>query len=81
MVNQFFYGFDTAQHSIKVLDIICIFFVNEIKEIAVRLEPVKRTPEENAMMVRAWQSSAIRWIIAISIAYGLLAFGTWLMPN
>ncbi|MEQ1813366.1 MAG: hypothetical protein ABL860_02795 [Candidatus Nitrotoga sp.] len=46
-----------------------------------RLEPVKRTPEENAMMVRAWQGSAIRWIIAISIAYGLLAYGTWLMPN
>ncbi|MEQ1813436.1 MAG: hypothetical protein ABL860_03165 [Candidatus Nitrotoga sp.] len=46
-----------------------------------RLEPVKRTPEENAMMVKAWRGSAIRWLIAIAIAYGLLAYGTWLMPN
>ncbi|MEQ1674641.1 MAG: hypothetical protein ABL865_06370 [Candidatus Nitrotoga sp.] len=46
-----------------------------------KIAPVERTPEENAMMVKAWQGSAIRWIIAISIAYGILAFGTWLMPN
>lgn len=43
--------------------------------------PVERTPEENAMMVKAWQRAAIRWLIAIFIAYGLLAYGTWLMPN
>lgn len=42
---------------------------------------VERTAEENAMMVRAWQGAAVKWIIAITIAYSLLAFGTWLMPN
>lgn len=46
-----------------------------------KIAPVELTHDENAMMIKAWQDLAIRWIIAISIAYGLMAFGTWLMPN
>ncbi|GEM_PF-6797278 len=42
---------------------------------------IKLSREEEEMMTKAWQGAAVKWLIAITIAYSLLAIGTWLMPN
>ena len=46
-----------------------------------KVTPIKLTHEEEVMMTKAWQGSAIKWVIAIAIAYSIMAIGTWLMPN